>query len=143
METTARVVAVDAGRARLECAGLAACTGCGSGRGCALRWLGRSRAGALEVPDQTDERSRLQPGQAVTIAVGDAQLLRAVALVYLPPLAGLLGGALLGHGLSPGGDAGTAIGALLGSVAGVWLARYGSRVSPPRITVRAAGEGPG
>lgn len=58
-----------------------------------------------------------QPGDAVEVSVPDRGPLTAALLVYVLPLAGLLGGALLGQILA-GGDGAIALGGLAGLVAG-------------------------
>jgi sigma-E factor negative regulatory protein RseC len=142
MEATARVVAVSDGRARLACEDEAACGACGSGRGCAIRWFAGSRR-TLEVPDLTDDHQPLRPGQRVTIEAGEGEVLRAAAVVYLPPLAGLLVGAVLGRWITAGDERGAMALAALGGVAGWWIARRLSRRSPPRMRVRQATGGAG
>jgi len=134
MEATARVMTVRDGRARLACESRAPCGACG--RGCALRWLGGSGSRSLDVPDRADDRQLLRPGQFVTIAVRDGDVLRAASQVYLPPVTGLLAGALLGRWLMGGGDAGTLLVGLSGAIAGWWIARAWSKSSPPRISIR-------
>jgi sigma-E factor negative regulatory protein RseC len=138
MEATARVLTVGGGRARLACQDRATCSSCGSGRGCALRWLSRSGSPTLEVPDRTDDQQPLRPGQAVTIEAGEGEVLRAAVVVYVPPLAGLLAGALLGRGLGVSGEGATLATAVLGSAVGWWVTRSWSRRNPPRISVRLA-----
>ena len=140
MQATARVVAVGAGRARLACDDRGSCGACGAGPGCSLRWLAKSGAPTLEVPDLTDDLQPLQAGEAVTVGVGDGEVLRAAAIVYLPPLAGLLAGALLGQSLVAAGEGGTMATAVLGAAAGWWRARAWSRRNPPRVSVRKAPE---
>jgi sigma-E factor negative regulatory protein RseC len=143
MEATARVVAVGDGRAQLACDDRKRCGACGAGRGCALRWLASGPASTLEVRDQADDLQVLRLGEAVTIGVDEGEMLRAAAVVYLPPLAGLLTGALLGHWLDAAGDGGTMAAALLGATAGWWVARAWSRRNPPRVSIRKAPERPG
>ncbi|NJD31861.1 MAG: hypothetical protein FIB04_08250 [Gammaproteobacteria bacterium] len=141
MEATARVIAVADGRARLACEDRAACASCGSGRGCALRWLSSPGRPTLDVPDQTEDRRHLRAGEAVIVETRDGEVLRAAALAYLPPLAGLLVGALLGRGLAAGPGEGAALAAAVaGLSAGIWTARAWSRRYPPRIRVRLAPE---
>jgi sigma-E factor negative regulatory protein RseC len=136
MEAVARVVAVSDGRARLACQVQSSCESCGAGRGCGLRLLARGRDSMLELQDPSgDGPDRLVPGQYVTIAIPDADLLGVAALAYLPVLAGLLAGALLGNWLG-GADGPVAAGSLLGAALGWWLGRNRARSREPRVSIR-------
>lgn len=140
MEATARVLSVSAGRARVACEERASCGACGAGGRCALKWFAGPAASSIEVPDRTDDCRPLREGEVVTIAVADGEVLRAAALVYLPPLVGLLGGALLGRWMAGPGEAGALVLALLGAGTGWYGARSWSRHHPPRLGVRHAVE---
>jgi sigma-E factor negative regulatory protein RseC len=140
MEATARVLSVSGGRARIACEERASCGACGAGGRCALKWFAGPAAESIEVPDRTDDRLPLQVGEAVTISVADGEVLRAAATVYLPPLAGLLGGALLGRWVTGPAEAGALMLALLGAAIGWYAARSWSRRHPPRLGVRHARE---
>jgi positive regulator of sigma E activity len=72
----------------------------------------------------------------VTISVRDDEVLRAAAMVYLPPLGGLLLGAVAGSALGVAGEAGTLLAATVGCLAGWGLARAWSRNRPPGVSVR-------
>jgi positive regulator of sigma E activity len=95
------VTAVAAGRIEVELS-LPPCPGCNG----ACRWYGEGRSRHLTV---TTQRA-FAIGTAVTLSVADRELLRGAAIVYGLPLAGLLGGALLGFAVW-GSDLGTAAGA--------------------------------
>jgi sigma-E factor negative regulatory protein RseC len=136
METTARVLTVRDGRARIACDDRAACGACGRGGRCALKWFSGGTGTTLEVPARISDQVLLRPGQAVTIAVGDGEVLRAAATVYLPPLAGLLLGAVAGTALGIAGEAGTLLVATAGGLAGWRVARSWSRNRPPGVSVR-------
>jgi sigma-E factor negative regulatory protein RseC len=138
MEATARVLSVAAGRARVACEQGAACGACGAGGRCALKWFAGPTVQSIEVPDRTDDRLPLRVGEAVTISVADGEVLRAAATVYLPPLAGLLGGALLGHWMTGPGEAGALLLALIGTGAAWYAGRSWSRRHPPRLGERHA-----
>ena len=141
MEAIARVVAVGDGRAQLACRVESSCKSCSAGRGCGLRLLARDRDIVLDLPDSSDGNARLVPGQAVTIAIPDGDVVRAAALAYLPVLAGLLAGALLGSWLV-GGDGPVALGGLLGAACGWWPARGRAHGRLSRVSVRPlAGDG--
>jgi sigma-E factor negative regulatory protein RseC len=136
METRARVLMVLDGRAHVACDNHAACGACGSAGRCALKWFSGGAGATLEVPARTADQVLLVPGQAVTIAVCDGEVLRAAATVYLPPLAGLLLGAAAGTALGVGGDVGTLLAAALGGVSGLGTARVWSRRRPPVVSIR-------
>jgi positive regulator of sigma E activity len=136
MEAVARVLAVSDGRARLACQAQSSCKSCASGRGCGLRLLAGGRDAFLEVPDRADSNAMLVPGQVVTVAIRDADILRAAALVYLPALGGLLAGAFVGSGLGGYGDGAVALGGVLGAVSGWALARGTAQRCLPRVTIR-------
>jgi positive regulator of sigma E activity len=137
MRTRARVHDVRDGRAWLECETAAgACTACAGGRGCALRWLGRSGSGLLEVPAQGPGGAALAPGDALTIEVSDGELLRAATAAYVPPLLGLLAGPVLARLLAAGDPIAVAA-AGLGLALGWAASRAWLRRSPPRVELRA------
>jgi sigma-E factor negative regulatory protein RseC len=84
----------------------------------------------------------LQPGDTVVLSIRDGELLRAAALVYLPPLLGLLAGALAARALAGPGE-GAALGAgLAGAMAGWWFSRSLARRNPPRFAVSLAAGDP-
>src|SRR5512139_614383 len=123
MKAAARVRDVREGRAILACeAPPAACSACGGGRGCALRWLS-STQGALEVPVPSAGGLPLAPGDGVVVEVAEGELLRAAALVYLLPLAGLLTGAVLAWGVRPGAEMAALVLSVAGLTAGWGLSR--------------------
>lgn len=139
MQARARVHAVNAGRARLECESAAAACGACAGRGgCALRWLVGSAPPTLEVEAAATGGRSLRPGDGVIVEVEEGELLRAAAVGYLPPVAGLLAGPVAVAALIPGTEAAVLAGAVLGLVAG-WLAsRAWLRRFPPRYRLRTA-----
>lgn len=130
MITTARVEALDERSVRLTCARSLGCGPCSTGRGCAIRLLGRSRDGSLELPLQSFD-STPEPGDQVRISVGESSLLRSVAWMFLPPSLGMLLGAFLGHGV--GGDGIVLASAGAGLCAGFLLARR--RAPVPTILI--------
>ena len=104
--------------------------------GALLKWFSGGAGATLEVPARTADQVLLVPGQAVTIAVGDGEVLRAAATVYLPPLAGLLLGATAGTASGVAGDAGTLLAAAVGGLAGWGIARVRSRRRPPVVSIK-------
>ena len=137
MQARARVQAVQAGRVRLECESPAeACGACAGRRGCALRWLARPGNPELDVAHPAPEGAPLRPGDGVIIEVADGELLRAAAIAYMPPLAGLLAGPVAAAALTPGNELAALVGAGLGLAAGWGASRAWLRRSPPRYRLR-------
>ena len=129
------VVEVRDGLALVECrTAAAACPACGSGHGCTWRRIAGSRR--LELPLPPDEPA-LRAGDPVDLAIDDAQLFGAALRLYLPPLAGLLGGPLAVR--VAGADQGLVplVAAALGLAAGLWVARRWTRRVPVVVLQRA------
>jgi len=105
------------------------CAECGS-------VCGKVRILHLRVRNPLDVRS----GERVTLQTGTGKVIRAAALVYLLPLAALLGGALLGL-LLGAGDRGQALlglgGLLLGCGLAVGINRWIRRDRPLEYTIIA------
>ena len=96
------VTGAAAGHIEVELAPLPRCHGCDG----ACRWYGEGGSRRLTVAT----RRAFAVGTHVTLCVTDRELLRSAAIVYGVPLAGLLGGALIGF-VAWGSDLGTAAGA--------------------------------
>lgn len=138
MRTFARVHDVRQGRARLTCdAATSGCEACGAGRGCALRVFPRMGSPTLAVPEQWPDGTRLVAGAGVEIEIDDGELLRAAALAYLPPLAGLLGGPVLARALG-GADGAAVLAAAVGMALGWGVSRVWLRRAPPRYRLHPA-----
>lgn len=139
MQARARVHAVRAGRVRLECESPAeACSACAGRRGCALRWLAGPDNPNLDVAHPVPDAAPLRPGDGVIIEVDDGELLRAAAIAYVPPLAGLLAGPVAAAAMTPGSESAALAGAILGLAAGWGASRAWLRRSPPRYRLRLA-----
>ena len=137
MKAVARVRDVREGRAILSCESpRAACSACGGGRGCALRRLS-SVEGMLEVAVPLAGDRPLAPGDGVVVEVAEGELLRAAALAYVPPLAGLLAGAVLARTVLPGAEMAALVLAVAGLTSGWGLSRALLRRRPPRYTLTA------
>jgi sigma-E factor negative regulatory protein RseC len=139
MRATARVLAVEDGRARLSCETEASgCLACSGGRGCALRWLARSGGATIDVPAASPDGHRLAPGDGVALEVSDGELLRSTLLAYLPPLAGLLAGPLIARVAVAGDEAWAVVAAVAGLALGWGTSRAWLRRSPPRYQLRVS-----
>jgi positive regulator of sigma E activity len=95
------VTAFTAGRVQVDLEPPPRCAGCNG----ACLWYASSESRSLSLPT----RDPFAVGTPGTVRVGDRELLRSAAIVYGVPLAGVLGGALLGFALSAT-DLGTAAG---------------------------------
>jgi len=135
MEEQGVVVAVADGWATVRVQRQSTCGACsarsGCGNGVLSEVLGR-RALELRVPHQEP----LQPGDRVTLGIRDRSLVSGALVMYLLPLAGLIGVAALLSSLLPGVTEGWLI---LGGLAGFglgllavrrWLHGQGSRFAP-------------
>ncbi|MCC5863034.1 MAG: SoxR reducing system RseC family protein [Gammaproteobacteria bacterium] len=131
-----RVTATVRAAGELDCAPASGCPRCARGEGCGqAAWFSGRGPRRLHLAT-----GAAQPGEQVTLELPAPRLLQATALVYGPPLAGLLGGALLGQ---PAGEAWAALGGMAGLVAGAALARWLAwRLAPrlaPVVVVGAVG----
>ncbi len=132
-----RVSATVSAVGRLDCAPVSGCPRCARGEGCGqAAWFRRRAPHRLHLPTGS-----AQPGDRVMLELPARRLLQATLLVYAPPLAGLLGGAVLGQ---PAGEAWAATGGLAGLVGGTalarWLAlRFAPRLAPVVVTDREGG----
>jgi sigma-E factor negative regulatory protein RseC len=135
MEEQGVVVSVADGWATVRVQRQSTCGSCsarsGCGNGVLSEVLGR-RALELRVPD----RERLQPGDRVTLGIRDRSLVSGAVVMYLLPLAGLIGVAAVLSILMPGV---TEIWLILGGLSGFalgllavrrWLRRQGNRFDP-------------
>lgn len=135
-EIPGRVVAVDGELARVECAAEAAgCAACARGRGCSWR---RPGPGLLRVPSVGSGSGRLRPGDAVLVAVDDAELLSAALRIYLPPLLGLLALPAACRALGLTGDGPALLAAVIGLVLGLLVGRALTAGPGPRVRLRNA-----
>jgi positive regulator of sigma E activity len=142
MEVSARVLAAEAGVLRLACEVTARCTACTGSQGCGQRLVRPGTLATLTLPGAAARGALLDPGEDVTVAVQDGELLRAVLVTFGPMVAGLLAGALAGHWFAGPGDTGVAAGALAGALAGFGLARQAARRWVPSVAVRQGPGGP-
>jgi sigma-E factor negative regulatory protein RseC len=132
MEQRARVVGTEGGFALVEAAPAGGCASCGMQGGCGVSKLGKllpQRTRVLRVPNQLGAR----PGDDVTLGVPDDALLATAAAAYLPPLAGLVGGATLAAALAT-----SDLWPMLGAGAGLLLGLAASRLLSQRWQARHA-----
>lgn len=140
IEQRARVVGTEGGFALVEAAPSGGCATCGVQGGCGVSKLGKllpRRSRVLRVPNELGAR----PGDEVTLGVAEGALLASSLAAYLPPLAGLLAGALLGGAFSPEDMwpmLGAGGGLLLGLGASRVFLRRGQARPAPRMVSRRA-----
>jgi len=121
IETRVRVVSAKDGLAWVEATESGGCSACQSKSACGISGIGRffsNRRKPVAVACGADTR----PGQELTLAVEESELLTAGLLAYLLPAGLAVLGAVLGdhHGHT---DAAGALGALAGVALGLILAR--------------------
>lgn len=132
---TGRVIALQGDQAWVQTIRQSACGSCSARQGCGQRVLASASGGrANQVLVANSLGARV--GDEVTVAIAESALLSASLLVYALPLLLFVAGALVGHRLVPGSDAGALTGALLGLGAGF----LGSRLLNVRIGDKGAPE---
>ncbi|MGB5833599.1 MAG: SoxR reducing system RseC family protein [Thiohalocapsa sp.] len=122
IEQQADVMAVAEGSALVDVQRQSSCAACVTGSQCGTsvvaKLFGNGDATRLRVVDHIG----LAPGERVVIGIRNQTLVRASLTAYLLPLIGLIGAA--GAADQAGvGDTGSALGALVGLLLGLWLAR--------------------
>jgi sigma-E factor negative regulatory protein RseC len=121
IETTARVISIHNGTARIDPTTTSGCGGCKSRNSCGVSGLGKyfsNNRQAIEVPCDAG----IHEGDELSVSMSEGDLLKAGLLVYLLPAVLSLVGA--GVASSMGfGDAGAVLGMAIGFVAGFLLAK--------------------
>ncbi|MFP4272386.1 MAG: SoxR reducing system RseC family protein [Halothiobacillaceae bacterium] len=127
VEEPARVIEAGDGFAWVETQRKQACGGCQARSGCGVGLL-HEALGIKARPVRVIDPLGVKPGDEVVIALRDTALVSGAARVYLLPLAGMLGGAVLGHVLQ--GEAGAILLGIAGLMGGFALvARLGRRIA--------------
>lgn len=126
VEGAARVVAASPEAVWLEAESTSACGGCASSGSCGVSAIGKA-IGTKTVCFRLDNDFDARPGEQVVVGISQAALLKASAVVYMVPIAGLVLGAVAGAASGLGNMA-AAVGAVGGLGAGFALSKYvGSR----------------
>ena len=141
IENLAIVVERQGSQVRLATASQTGCARCDAGEGCGGGVFGkliRRRLRGLLLDDQGLE---LKPGQHVVLGIESGVFIKAAALIYLLPLLGLLGAAMLAR-FGGGTDAWVALSGVAGLLAGAWAGPRFRRVYidarlQPRVLRRA------
>ena len=121
IETTARVISIHNGTARIDPNTTSGCGGCKSRNSCGVSGLGKyftNKRQAIEVPCD----SGINAGDELSVSMSEADLLKAGLLVYLLPAVLSLVGAGVATSMNFG-DAGAVLGMCVGFIAGFMLAR--------------------
>jgi sigma-E factor negative regulatory protein RseC len=108
-------------KAIVEVDSVVVCERCESGKGCGAGLLGR-QPGDKRVEAVVAENLDVKGGDLVSIVLAPRNILRAAVIVYGYPLCGAVLAAILAFGMGLG-DANGAIAALVGLVAGIFLAK--------------------
>lgn len=142
IEESGIVVAIDGGYARVRTERRSVCGGCAAHGACGTslieRFFGRRSIEVLAL-----NQAHAAVGDRVVLGISEEGLLSASLAVYLVPVVGLVGGALLGDAVSGGLDAGRTadlaglLGAALGLSLALWWLRGYSSASRQRPEHRA------
>ena len=115
IEETGRVLSIEDGFADVETIRTSSCTSCRARHGCGHHAIA-----------QVSSSNRMRMGQSVVVGIPEDTLLQASVWMYLIPLLGLIGGAVLPSVL--GGESGIAvIFSIIGFAGGLLLARNKSK----------------
>lgn len=128
MRAVGRVVTIGDGDAEVEFDPASACGGCRGG--CSVirgRGHSRLRLNGRGGPDGLP----LAQGQLVTLEVAEGALARSAARTFLPPVGGLIAGALIARVMSVEAEGIALLAAVLGGIAGHFAARFLSRQPVP------------
>ncbi|NNF16027.1 MAG: SoxR reducing system RseC family protein [Gammaproteobacteria bacterium] len=137
----AHITAVHGDQITLESSRPANCARCAAGQGCGGGIFARLVASQKsQITVSAGRNHTWQPGQQVRLQLPANAVLKAAALVYILPLAGLMLGAALGAGIGTS-DQAVAAGSLLGllvAAALVWRVAPGFRRVLLRPVILAA-----
>lgn len=131
VEGYARVVAVDGATAWLEPEPAGACGGCKAKAGCGTTYLRPKGASRFAVPNDFHAR----PGEQVVVGIDQSVLTRAALVAYVLPVVALVAAAV-GAALLGAGDAGAAMAAGIGLLAGIAVARHRAAAMAARGDLR-------
>ena len=129
IEQTGTVTAKGDGLLQVRVAPSPGCARCEAGHGCGQGLIGQiSGQSAHCIPVTEPVGEDVQVGDVVVLGMESRGLLVASFLVYLLPLALMMGGALLAAGLWPGAEGMTALWGVGGLGAGfLWVRRLAGR----------------
>jgi len=126
MTETGRVVAVDQHAVWVEVIQQSTCGSCSAQKACGqslLQKLYQGRHHRIQVFRDDQAPEQIQIGDQVTIGLPEAVIVRGSLVLYILPLLGLLLGAVIGQALFESGDLSAIIGAALGFLCGIFVAK--------------------
>lgn len=124
IEEQGRVVAIEHDAVWVETVRVSACQSCSANKGCGHAVVDRQQAGSRARVRALNQIS-LELGQQVVLGLPEGALMRGALMIYFLPLCLLFAGALTGDAVS--GSTGSAIGGVVGLVAGFVLNRWFSK----------------
>lgn len=125
IEETGKVLSVEAGFAEVETIRTSTCTSCRARHGCGHHAIAQVSA-ANRMRMRAIDPLTVEVGQSVVVGIPEDTLLQASVWMYLIPLLGLVGGAVLPS--IWGGESGIAvIFSIIGFAGGLFLARKKSK----------------
>lgn len=148
IEQPGQVVRVEGGRAWVETERRSSCGDCSAQAGCGHAIIGKT-FGGLRNTVQVHVDRPVNAGDRVVLGVREDALLKSSFAMYLVPLLGLIGGALLAAQLAGSGEDPAALaGAGVGFIAGLlWVRGFGGRAAHLRrfrpVILRYLGSAPG
>ncbi len=126
LEESARVVAVEPGAVWVETLRRSTCSACSANAGCGQGLMEKLGVGERRGYVRALASDAHAVGDRVVIGIPEDLLVRSSLLIYLLPLLGLFGAALLAEWLALG-ESFVILAALSGFAACWWLARWRSR----------------
>ena len=122
IETTARVISISNGTARIDPTTTSGCGGCKSRNSCGVSGLGKyfsNNRQSIEVPCDAN----LREGDELHLSMSEGDLFKASLLAYLMPVVLSLTGASVASSMDYG-DIGAVLGMGIGFAVGFLLARF-------------------
>lgn len=137
-EMRAIVLSLHGAEAEIEPVGGNGCGHCASGKGCGSGKLSQLFCSSKQRSFKVNNAIGAQVGDEVSVGLPDGVLLRNSILMYVLPLAFMLGASLLASTLfEDASDAAALLGALAGLLAGFFLVRQLTKRSGMQAVVRS------
>ncbi|GLP97192.1 SoxR reducing system RseC family protein [Paraferrimonas sedimenticola] len=128
IEELGKVVLRDGQQLVIEVSRKSACNHCDSSDNCGVSAVSKAFSDERHLIEITCE-GEFQQGDLLRLGIPEDKFVKAAAWVYLVPLIGLIGGAVVGQWLQPlgAGDASAIAGAAVGAGLGWWLAKSAAK----------------